>query len=132
MRRGKRDTTQNISCTVVSRFPLHFMFYRGNLEITFWTVYMWKEKLYTLVHLTNKIPPFHGGPILPLVGGGGNENIRRVGEWGGEYTAGRGVGVYVYLSELPRPKNIISSTVIPNEISGIPCSQEGVSPNVFT
>ena len=28
----KRDTTQNISCTVVSFFPLHFMLYGGNLD----------------------------------------------------------------------------------------------------
>ena len=32
MQRGKRDTKRNSSCTVVSGFPLHFMFYRGNLE----------------------------------------------------------------------------------------------------
>ena len=28
----KRDTTRNISCTVVSFFPLHFMLYGGNLD----------------------------------------------------------------------------------------------------
>ena len=32
MKRGKRDTTRNISCTVLHRFPLQFMLYRGNLD----------------------------------------------------------------------------------------------------
>ena len=34
-RGGKRDTTRNISCSTVFRFPLHFMLYRGNLDYFF-------------------------------------------------------------------------------------------------
>ena len=32
MKRGKRDTTRNISCCIVSCFPLHFILYRVNLD----------------------------------------------------------------------------------------------------
>ena len=32
MLHGKRDTKRNISCSTVSRFRVHFVLYRGNLD----------------------------------------------------------------------------------------------------
>ena len=66
MQLGKRDTTQNISCSVVSRFPLHFLLYLGNLDYFLDSVpYVQNIQVGTCTHTktyTATYPPFQCTP----------------------------------------------------------------------